>query len=163
MGKQKKDFSAILDKAKETQVKTPLQKVVPLKPKNEDKDTHKLSLRMYIHEFEDLRRFINYMIIDEKNLNYNMSSAISKGIHILTETKEIERGMPKVKLAVGRKDQTTEAEIKGTSVVIPTADAELLNDFIYYKMMAERNTKYSRVDLMTDLMNAIKEEYPKAF
>jgi len=163
MAKQKKDFSAILDKAKETQVKTPLQKVVPVKPQKEDSDTHKLSLRMYIHEFEDLKRFVNYMIIDEKNLSYNMSNAISKGIHLLTENKAIEKGRPKVKLAVGRKDQTTEAEIKGTSVVIPTADNELLNDFIYYKMMTERNTKYSRVDLMADLMNAIKEEFPNSF
>lgn len=165
MSKKKEDFGNLIRNLGNKDFKVPTQKVVPI-TKNEtvtDSDTHKLSLRMYIHEFEDLKRFVNYMIIDEKNLSYNMSSAISKGIHILTETNEIKRGMPKVKLAVGRKDQTTEAEIKGTSVVIPTDDANLLNDFIYHKMMAERNTKYSRVDLMSDLMNAIKEEFPKAF
>lgn len=165
MSKKKEDFGNLIKNLGNKEFEVPTQKVVPIKKNDTEKsaDTHKLSLRMYIHEFEDLMRFINYMIIDEKNLSYNMSSAISKGIHLLTENRLIERGMPKIKLALGRKEQTTETEIKGTTVIIPLDDMALLNDFIYHKMIGERNTKYSRVDLMNDLMNAIKKEYPNAF
>lgn len=165
MSKKKEDFGNLLKGLGSKEFNVPTQKVVPIKTSNtiKNSDTHKLSLRMYINEFEDLLRFINYMIIDEKNISYNMSNAISKGIQLLTQNKLIERGMPKIKLAVGRKDQTTEEKIKGTTVVIPSQDMALLNDFIYYKMMIERNTKYSRVDLMSDLMKTIKKEYPTAF
>jgi len=103
------------------------------------------------------------MIIDKKNLTFNMSSAISTGIHLLTNNNQISKGMTKVKLAVGRKDQTKQESIKATTVVIPLQDMTLLNDYIYYKMMIERNTKYSRVDLMSDIIGAIKKEYPDAF
>lgn len=165
MSKKKEDFGNLIKNLGNKDFKVPTQKVVPI-TNNEtvtDSDTHKLSLRMYIHEFEDLKRFVNYMIIDEKNLSYKMSDAISKGIHLLTENKEIKRGMPKVKLAVGRKAQATEAEIKGTTVIVSTDDMELLNDFIYHKMMSERNTKYSRIDLMAELMDAIRSNYKKVF
>lgn len=164
MAKIKKDFSAILDQAKETQVKTPVQKVVPVTPKNSvDTNHHKLSLRMYIKDFQDLTRFVNHMIVDEKNLTYKMSDAISKGIHLMAEKNSVERGKEKLKLSAGRKDQATEAEIKGTTVIILIEDMELLNDIIYHKMIAEGNTKYSRLDLMADLMNEIREENPSVF
>lgn len=161
---KKEDFSALLRTLGDRQVTVPTQKVVPIK--NEDvikKDTHKLSLRMYIHEYENLLRFVNYMIIDKKNINYNMSSAISTGIDLLTDNNLISKDMPKVKLAVGRKDQTTDEASKATTVIISLQDMNLLNDYIYYKMMIERNTKYSRVDLMGDIIGAIKKEYPDAF
>lgn len=165
MAKIKKDFSAILDKAKETQVKTPVQKVVPVTPpkNNVDTDHHKLSLRMYIKEFQDLTRFVNHMIVDERNLTYKMSDAISKGIHLMADKDSVDRGKEKVKLSAGRKDQATEAEIKGTTVIIPIEDMKLLNDIIYHKMITEGNTKYSRLDLMADLMNEIREENPSVF
>lgn len=162
---KKEDFSALLKTLGNKQVVVPTQKVVPIGNNDSKKkaDTHKLSLRMYIHEFENLLRFVNYMIIDKKNISYNMSSAISTGIHLLTDTNLISKGMTKVKLAAGRKDQTTGEAIKATTVIIPLQDMNLLNDYIYYKMMIERNTKYSRVDLMGDIIGAIKREYPDAF
>lgn len=164
MAKIKKDFSALLDKAKETEVKTPVQKVVPVKTNNSDPETYKLNLRIYMKDYEDLLTFINYMIVDKKNLNYKMSDAITEGIHLLTEQKDIKRGMPVVKLAVGRKDQTSELDIiKSTTAVISIEDKDLLNDFIYHKMIAERNTKYSRVDLMADLMDAIRKNNKNIF
>lgn len=164
MAKIKKDFSALLDKAKETEVKTPVQKVVPVKINTSDPETYKLNLRIYMKDYEDLLTFINYMIVDKKNLNYKMSDAITEGIHLLTEQKDIKRGMPVVKLAVGRKDQTSELDIiKSTTAVISIEDKDLLNDFIYHKKIAERNTKYSRVDLMADLMDAIRKNNKNIF
>ncbi len=79
------------------------------------------------------------------------------------EKDSVNRGKEKVKLSAGRKDQATEAEIKGTTVIIPIEDMELLNDIIYHKMITEGNTKYSRLDLMADLMNEIREENPSVF
>lgn len=161
---KKEDFTALLKTLGSQQVTVPTQKVVPINNHIvKNVNTHKLSLRMYIHEFENLLRFVNYMIIDKKNLTFNMSNAISTGIHLLTNNNQISKGMTKVKLAVGRKDQTKQESIKATTVVIPLQDMTLLNDYIYYKMIIERNTKYSRVDLMRDIIGAIKKEYPDSF
>ncbi|WPO84621.1 hypothetical protein SD427_19015 (plasmid) [Chryseobacterium sp. JJR-5R] len=159
----RKDFGDLLHKLGNKKFNVPTQRVVPIHKENiKNPDTYKLSLRMYVREFENLLRFINYMIIDKKNLNFNMSNAISTGIHLLTNNETISKGMPKVKLAVGRKDQTTSEAIKGTTVTVPLHDMNLLNDYIYHQMLVERNTKYSRVDLMSDIIGALKKEYPEA-
>lgn len=160
----KKEIGDLLHDLGSKKFDVPTQRVVPIQKESATKnaDSYKLSLRMYIHEFENLLRFVNYMIIDQKKLNFNMSNAISEGIHLLTNSDTISKGMPKVKLAVGRKDQTTGEAIKGTTVTVPLHDMNLLNDYIYHQMMVKRNTKYSRVDLMSDIIGAIKKEYPNA-
>ena len=67
-GTIKKEFGDLLHKLGNKQFDVPTQRVVPIQ-KNiiKNLDTHKLNLRMYIHEFENLLRFVNYMIIDQKN------------------------------------------------------------------------------------------------
>jgi hypothetical protein len=158
----KEDLSKLLQVSKEQNRVVPTQKVVPVIDEKK-REYQRLGLKINYTDYENLLRFVNYKIIDEKQHSYKLADAISDGIHLLYAKYNFERGMPTSKMTVGRKDQTTMTESKETTVTISDEDLAILNDYIYYKRIVERNTKFSRIDFSRELVEQLKNSSPKAF
>lgn len=119
-------------------------------------EIEKISLNMYKDDWEALFRFRTYKITKNKT-DYSQSQAFIYGLNLLQEKYKVKRDMPKVKLSTGPRGGTDKRLKKNSSIDLPSDSVKLINDFLYYKTMEEGLIKYSRLDMISEMVELIKK------
>lgn len=125
-------------------------------PISEDSEIQKISLNMYKDDWEDLLRYRTHVVTDQKR-DFSQAEAFIYGLKLLDKKYNIKRGQEKVSLDRGRRDGEKK-EKKSSSVDLPSNWLEFINDFLYHKKMNEGLIKYSRLDMISEMISLIKKE-----
>lgn len=133
-----------------------LNKSPEINKKSEDNEIVKISLNMYKDDWEALFRFRTYMITKKKT-DYSQSQAFIYGLKLLQEKYKIKRDMPKVKLSTGPRGGTDKRPKKNSSIDLPSDSVKMINDFLYYRIMEEGLIKYSRLEMISEMVELIKK------
>lgn len=124
-------------------------------------EIQKISLNMYKDDWEDLLRYRTYIITDQKK-DFTQAEAFIYGLKLLDKKYKIERGQEKVSLDRGRRDIDGEKrEKKSSSIDLPSEWLDFINDFLFYKKMVKGLIKYSRLDMISEMISLIKQENKK--
>lgn len=122
----------------------------------ENSEIQKISLNMYKDDWEDLLRYRTHVITDQKK-DFSQAEAFIYGLKLLDKKYNIKRGQEKVSLDRGRRDGE-KREKKSSSIDLPSNWLDFINDFLYHKKMNEGLIKYSRLDMISEMISLIKQE-----
>jgi|GEM_PF-4802780 len=128
----------------------------PKKQVSEDSEIQKISLNMYKDDWEDLLRYRTHVITDQKK-DFSQAEAFIYGLKVLDKKYKIERGQEKVSLDRGRRNGE-KREKKSSSIDLPSEWLDFINDFLFYKKMVKGLIKYSRLDMISEMISLIKQE-----
>lgn len=126
----------------------------PKKEVSEESEIQKISLNMYKDDWEDLLRYRTHVITDQKK-DFSQAEAFIYGLKLLQKKYNIERGKEKVSLDRGRREGE-KREKKSSSIDLPSKWLDFINDFLYHKKMNEGFIKYSRLDMISEMIQLIK-------
>lgn len=130
----------------------------PKKQVSEDSEIQKISLNMYKDDWEDLLRYRTHVITDQKK-DFSQAEAFIYGLKLLDKKYKIERGQEKISLERGRRDVDGEKrEKKSSSIDLPSEWLDFINDFLYHKKMVKGLIKYSRLDMISEMISLIKKD-----
>ena len=130
----------------------------PKKQVSGDSEIQKISLNMYKDDWEDLLRYRTHVITDQKK-DFSQAEAFIYGLELLDKKYKIERGQEKVSLDRGRRDVDGEKrEKKSSSIDLPSEWLDFINDFLYHKKMVKGLIKYSRLDMISEMISLIKKD-----
>lgn len=121
---------------------------------SEESEIQKISLNMYKDDWEDLLRYRTHVITDQKK-DFSQAEAFIYGLKLLQKKYNIERGKEKVSLDRGRREGE-KREKKSSSIDLPSKWLDFINDFLYHKKMNEGFIKYSRLDMISEMIQLIK-------
>lgn len=127
----------------------------PKKELSEVSEIQKISLNMYKDDWEDLLRYRTHVITDQKK-DFSQAEAFIYGLKLLQKKYSIERGKEKVSLDRGRREGE-KREKKSSSIDLPSEWLDFINDFLYHKKMNEGFIKYSRLDMISEMIQLIKK------
>lgn len=138
--------------------------VIEEKVVEEDKKNSvtKISLHLYVEDWLDLVKFRTYKVLEMKQLDYTLASAIEYGLSLLEKKYTIERGKDKITLQRGRRI-SNEKDMKASSLDISGERVDFINDFLYHKVFVENNLKYTRAEMFQEIVELIKKENKVAF
>jgi hypothetical protein len=122
----------------------------------EDNEIQKISLNMYKDDWEDLLRYRTYVITDQKK-DFSQAEAFIYGLKLLDKKYKIKRGQEKISLDRGRREGE-KREKKSSSIDLPSEWLNFINDFLYHKKMNEGIIKYSRLDMISEMISLIKQK-----
>lgn len=131
-------------------------KTLDINKKNTDNEIEKVSLNMYKDDWLILFQFRTYMLKKNK-ADYSQSQAFIYGFKLLQDKYKIKKGMPKVRLSTGPRIGADKRPKKSSSIDLPKDLVNLINDFLYYKKMEEGLIKYSRLDMVSEMVELIKK------
>lgn len=123
---------------------------------SEDNEIQKISLNMYKDDWEDLLRYRTYVITDQKK-DFSQAEAFIYGLKLLDKKYKIKRGQEKISLDRGRREGE-KREKKSSSIDLPSEWLNFINDFLYHKKMNEGIIKYSRLDMISEMISLIKQK-----
>ena len=123
---------------------------------SEDNEIQKISLNMYKDDWEDLLRYRTHVVTDQKK-DFSQAEAFIYGLKLLDKKYKIKRGQEKVSLDRGRRDGE-KREKKSSSIDLPSKWLDFINDFLYHKKLNEGLIKYSRLDMISEMISLIKQE-----
>lgn len=123
---------------------------------SEDSEIQKISLNMYKDDWEDLLRYRTYVITDQKK-DFSQAEAFIYGLKLLDKKYKIKRGQEKISLDRGRREGE-KREKKSSSIDLPSEWLNFINDFLYHKKMNEGIIKYSRLDMISEMISLIKQK-----
>lgn len=127
----------------------------PKKQVSEESEIQKISLNMYKDDWEDLLRYRTHVITDQKK-DFSQAETFIYGLKLLKKKYNIERGKEKVSLDRGRREGE-KREKKSSSIDLPSEWLDFINDFLYHKKMNEGFIKYSRLDMISEMIQLIKK------
>lgn len=117
----------------------------------------KISLKMYLEDWAALLKFRTHMVMEKKE-DYSQAKAFIYGLTLLEKKYKIERGREKVRLETGPREKGDKRPRKDSSIDLPSNWIGFINDFLYYKKMDKGMIKYSRLDMISEIVSLIKQK-----
>lgn len=161
--KVKQDLSALIDKARETQIETPKQiviskQILELPEKNEEDKIVSFSFNIEKTRVEFLRTFVLFKRnIGPEFFHYSNTEAVREGIQYLrNEHTDLKNRPVSVKMSTrkGTQGRLHGVEKLKTSFSISKDDREFIYDLIYQNDV--KNGNYGKAEFFDDLINALK-------
>ncbi|WP_175623189.1 hypothetical protein [Chryseobacterium schmidteae] len=161
--KIKQDLSALINKARETQIETPKQIVVPeqtveVLKKNADEKIVSFSFNIEKTKIEFLRTFVLFKRnIGPQFFHYSNTEAVREGIqHLRKQNADLENRPASVKMSTrkGTQGRLYGIEKLKTSFSISKDDREFIYNLIYKKDV--QNGNYGKAEFFDDLIEALK-------
>lgn len=170
MAKHKQDLSALIGKAKQTQLETPapVQKVVPIIQPKEIKKIPEESYKNFPFNVEQDRiEYLRNIVLYKRRLSpeffhYSNTDAVREGIECLREAyPEVEPRPSSVKYSTrnGTLGRLNGVEKIKTTFSISERDKEFIYNLIYKK--DGRPAEYNKADLFDELLEKLEKRYPE--
>lgn len=162
--KVKQDLSALIDKARETQIETPKQVVVAEQPveiskKNIEEKIVSFSFNIEKSKVEFLRTFVLFKRnIGPEFFHYSNTEAVREGIQYLRkENADLENRPASVKMSTrkGTQGRLHGIEKLKTSFSISRDDREFIYNLIYENDV--KNGNYGKAEFFDDLIESLKK------
>lgn len=122
----------------------------------EKTETQKISLNMYKDDWENLIKYRTFIVTDRK-IDFSQTDAFIYGLTLLNKKHKVERGQDKVSLDRGRREVGEKRPKKSSSIDLPTEWLDFINDFLYHKKIIKGEVKYSRLDMISEMIELIKK------
>lgn len=165
MAKNKQDLSAFINKAKENKIEVPMQKVVPVVPKEKKflkEKTTNFPFNLEQNRIEFLREFvIKKRKQNAKFFHYSNTDAVKEGINYLREKYSDLKKRPesiKHSTRVGTTGHLHGVVKTQTSFSLPVSDREFIYDLIFAK--DGNPSEYNKAEFFDELIDELSKRYP---
>ncbi|PTT38372.1 hypothetical protein DBR28_08670 [Chryseobacterium sp. HMWF028] len=167
MAKHKQDLSALIGKAKQTQLQTPVQKVVPVIASKEIIAVKEKQVNFPFNVEQDRIEYLRELVLykrrsDPEFFHYSNTHAVKEGIGYLREIyPDVEQRPASLKYSTrnGTLGHLNGVEKVKTTFSISTTDKEFIYNLIYKK---DANTgEYNKADLFDELLEELHKVYPE--
>lgn len=161
--KTKQDLSALIDKARETQIETPKQIVVPDRQIDVVKNDSQEKIVSFSFNIEKTKvEFLRTFVLFKRNngpefFHYSNTEAVREGIQYLRkENADLENRPASVKMSTrkGTQGRLHGIEKLKTSFSISKDDREFIYNLIYKNDVKKGN--YGKAEFFNDLIEALK-------
>lgn len=167
MAKHKQDLSALIGKAKQTQLETPVpvQKVVPAVPivkKDEKEKTVNFPFNLEQDRLEYLRNFVIQKRRESADFfHYSNTDAVKEGISYLRDKyKDLKQRPASIKHStrVGTNGLLNGVVKVQTTFSLPVSDREFIYNLVFAK--DGKPTEYNKADFFDELIEELSSRYP---
>lgn len=117
----------------------------------------KISLKMYLDDWAALLKLRTYMVMENKE-DYSQAKAFIYGLTLLDKKYKIKRGREKIRLETGPREKGDQRKRKDSSIDLPSDWIGFINDFLYFKKIDKGLIKYSRLDMVSEMVELIKQK-----
>lgn len=162
--KVKQDLSALIDKARETQIETPKQIVVAEQPVEVSKQIIEEKIVSFSFNIEKSKvEFLRTFVLFKRNIgpeffHYSNTEAVREGIQYLRkENADLENRPASVKMSTrkGTQGRLHGIEKLKTSFSISRDDREFIYNLIYENDV--KNGNYGKAEFFDDLIESLKK------